>query len=285
MFESVALATALIGSSLAAAWDLRTTEIPDQIPHAMIVAALLLYALQSYTQWSYLPILYSLIAGLSLLGFGFLMYYLGQWGGGDAKILAAIGFLLPLQHSSTRLLFPFPLSYLINVFLVGAVYMLGYAAVLAAKNKRILTAFKSDIKASSSVFIVGSFALFGLFLAVNFYLANYFHIHFGPMLFVNALLPSVATVALFLVWKFAKAVENVGFKKRIPVSKLRVGDVLLKSKLWEGITEKELRAIRRSKKSHVWIKEGVRFAPAFPLALLFTLYLGDAFLVFVKLLI
>ncbi len=71
-------------------------------------------------------------------------------------------------------------------------------------------------------------------------------------------------------------------KKRIPVSKLRVGDVLLSSKLWEGITEKELKRIKRSGKRYVRIKEGVRFGPAFPLALLFTIYFGDTILFLIR---
>ncbi|MCS7106355.1 MAG: hypothetical protein NZ942_03500, partial [Candidatus Aenigmarchaeota archaeon] len=60
-------------------------------------------------------------------------------------------------------------------------------------------------------------------------------------------------------------------------SKLKVGDVLAESKLWEGITQKDLIKIKKSGKKYVVIKEGVRFAPAFPLALLFTLYFGDVF--------
>ena len=57
------------------------------------------------------------------------------------------------------------------------------------------------------------------------------------------------------MWKFVKAVENVGFKKKIPVSKLKVGDVPDYYKIWEGITEKEIRKIKKSGKKHIWIEE------------------------------
>jgi len=100
----------------------------------------------------------------------------------------------------------------------------------------------------------------------------------------NSLFPLIAILALFVIWKFTKSVEEVGFKKRIPVSKLKVGDVLLESKKWEGITKKELKKIKRSRK-YVTVKEGVRFAPSFVLALLFTLYFGDGLLIFMNFLI
>lgn len=288
MFEIILLSTAFIGSILAALFDLKTTEIPDQIPYVMIAVALVLYGIQSYLVWSYWPILNSLVVGLGLLGFGFLMYYFGQWGGGDAKILSAIGFLLPElpKGFAKDLILPLPLSYSINVFLIGAAYMLLYAFVVALFNKKIFLKFLDDIKASSTVLSIGSVALFIAFFLINWYLIKYFQISFN-LLFVlkNSIFPLIATIALFIVWKFAKTVENVGFKKRIHISKLKVGDVLLKSRRWEGITKKELRKIKMSGRKFVVIKEGVRFAPSFPLALIFTLYFGDGLLLFMRLLI
>jgi Flp pilus assembly protein protease CpaA len=287
MLELISLLTALIGSSIAAAWDLKTTEIPDEIPHIMIVLGLVLNGVHSYLLWSYVPILSSVVVGLSLLGLGFLMYFLGQWGGGDAKVLSAIGFLIPTLPTgfTPNLFFPFPLSFLANVFLIGAIYMLVYAFVIALMNRKIIHEFLTDMKASSTVLLVGSIALFTAFIGVNYFLITYFHLNSTTNLLVlNSLIPLVATVALYVVWKFARIVENVGFKKRIPLSKLRIGDVLLENRLWEGITEKELNKIKKSGKRYVTIKQGIRFAPAFPMAIIFTLYVGDAILLFSKVL-
>jgi prepilin signal peptidase PulO-like enzyme (type II secretory pathway) len=92
----------------------------------------------------------------------------------------------------------------------------------------------------------------------------------------------VISSGFFLLWKFVKTVENVGFKRKIPMPQLKVGDVPLDYKIWEGITEKELKKIKGSGKKYVWIKEGVRFAPAFPLALIFTILVGDGIIWFIK---
>jgi len=288
MFEIISISTAFIGSILAALFDLKTTEIPDEIPYAMIVIALVIYGVQSLIQWNYWPLLDSISVGLILLAFGFVMYYLGQWGGGDAKILSAIGFLIPKLPTSfaKELMFPFPVSYLINVFFVGAAYMLMYAFIIALINKKIFSKFFKDIKASSRLLSIGSAVLFIMFLFLNWSLINYFGVDFDIFIVIkNSVLPLITTISLFIIWKFAKTVEDVGFKKKIPISKLKVGDVLLESKLWEGITQKELNKIRKSGKKSVVVKEGVRFAMAFPLALFFSLYFGDGLLLFMKVLI
>jgi hypothetical protein len=288
MLESISLAVAFICSSVAGLFDLKTTEIPDEIPYVMIAVGLIFAGVQSYQQWSYWPLLNSAIAGLGLLGFGFLMYYFGQWGGGDAKILSGVGFLLPSlpKNFTSALMFPFPLSYLFNVFLVGAGYMMVYAVAFAFLNKKIIFEFKKDLKASSNLLLACSTVLFASFLVLNWYLSNIFQTTLtASLLLKNSLLPLLATVILFLIWKFAKVVENVGFKKKIPISKLKAGDVLLDSKLWEGITEKELKKIKKSGKRFVTIKEGVRFGPSFPLALLFTIYFGDGMLLLINFLI
>jgi hypothetical protein len=282
MLEYIPLAAAFIGSTVSAAWDLKTTEIPDQIPYAMMAVGVIYWAVQSYLLASYMPLLWSVVAGLSLLGFGFLMYYLGQWGGGDAKLLSAIGFLLPFVPTGFKTtFFPYPFSYTINVFIIGAAYMILYAVLMAVRNKKILTAFVHDLKASSRIITLGTLGLFTVFLLLTFYLTSLLQIQLSTQLvLIGVAVPALATIGLYIVFKFAKSVENIGFKQKIPLSKLRVGDVLMESKRWEGINEKQLRKIKHSGKRFVWIKSGVRFAPAFPLALLFTLYFGDLIFLF-----
>ncbi|MEM5870075.1 MAG: prepilin peptidase [Candidatus Aenigmatarchaeota archaeon] len=279
MLELLAFLIAFLGSFLAAAFDLKITptEIPDEIPHTMIALALLLACVKSLLDFNFTPLIESLLYGLFLLAFGFFMYRLGQWGGGDAKVLAAVGFFSPFISSLTKnLYFPFAVSYLLNVFIVGAAYMVLYAFVLAILNRKIFSEFFENIKSNYKFLLISLVVLIFLFSLTNIFLFNFFGL--SPdfySIFSNSVLISFLCCSLFLLWIFTKAVEEVAFKKRIPVSKLKVGDVLLESKLWEGITEKELKKIRKSRKKFVWIKEGVRFAPTFPLALIFTLVFGD----------
>lgn len=280
--QTISLATAFIGTTVAAVWDLKTTEVPDQIPYAMIAIAILIFSFQSIAEWSYKPILNSFIVGLSFVAFGTIMYYTGQWGGADSFLLAAIGFLLPT--ASIQTLFPFPITFVVNLFFIGAIYMLLYGIVFAVLNRKVIFQFKKDLKSSRRILIFGSIGLFILFSIVNYFITKSFiypqNIY---LMFLGSLIPLGLSVFLFLVWKFAKAIEEHGFKKKIPVSKLRVGDMLLKEKKLIGITERQLKRIKKSGVRYVEIKEGVRFAPAFVFALAFTFLYGDAVLLFINL--
>jgi Flp pilus assembly protein protease CpaA len=286
MLEIILLLVAFVGSVLASYFDLKTTEIPDKIPYAMMIIGIAGNLIKSYLAWSYWPFLLSMIVGLGYLGFGFVMYFLGQWGGGDAKILSGIGFLLPSlpsQFNTKDLFFPFPLSFFFNVFLIGAAYMIFYALVISIINRKIWSIFLKDLKANARMILIFNFLLILCLLVFGFFLVKYYN--FLRMFDVMKLGVVVifAWVGFFILWKFVKVVEEIGFKKKIPISELKVGDVPVDYKIWEGITEKELKKIKSSGKQQIWIKEGVRFAPAFPLALIFTVLIGDGIVWFLKL--
>jgi hypothetical protein len=88
-------------------------------------------------------------------------------------------------------------------------------------------------------------------------------------------------------YKFSKVVEQA-FYKRIPVRNLKVDDMLgedipklkLFKKHIKGLTKEQVKKIKKTKK-YVVIREGIRYGIVFPLTLLFTLLLGDLFLLFV----
>jgi len=279
------LSIAFFGSLAAGLWDLKTTDIPDKIPHLMIVAGISIAVAESFLQSNYWIFVNSLISGGSLFAIGFLMYYFGQWGGGDAKILSAIGFLIPSVPSQFpgRIVLPFPASFLFNVFLIGTVYMILYAVAYAVMNKKLFNIFLKDIKGNQKVLYLGSIGIFFSFLSINYFLSTYLLDYFNlPFAITNSVLLLFGTIGIYVIFRFAKVVQDYGFTKKIPISKLKVGDVLLENKLFEGITEKELKKLKDSGKKFVYVKEGVRFGMAFPIALLFTLYLGDAFLFFIR---
>lgn len=161
--------------------------------------------------------------------------------------------------------------------------MILYAVVIAFMNKKILKDFSRKMKASSKMLIFCSVLLFIALVALSFYLTSSFGIQISVEIAVkNSLLPVIATISIFILFKFAKSVEEIGFRRKIPISKLRVGDMLDESRELEGITEKQLEKIKKSGKRVVVIKEGIRFGPAFPLALLFTLFFGDAILFLIR---
>ncbi len=280
--NSIPLITAFVGTVIAAVWDLKTTEVPDQLPAAMIAIALLFYGYQSFAIGDYSPIANSLLIGGVFSVFGLFMYYTGQWGGADSFILAAIGFLLPSAPLGfAQTIFIFPLSYVMNLFIVGAAYMIGYAFVFSFKEKHIQQGFLNDMKGSGKL-LFGVPILFALSVILSYFVTSSYGLVDFTRIILMSLSLSIGAFVLFVIWKFSKSVEMYGFKKKIPISKLRVGDMLLSEKKLLGITEKEIKELKRHGKKYVNIKLGVPFAVAFPLALLVTLYYGDLILAFVN---
>ncbi len=280
----IPLTVAFVGTTIAAIWDLKTTEVPDQLPYIMIAIALLFYGYQSLISGSFLPILNSLTYGLVFLGFGAFMYYIGQWGGADSLLLSAVGFLLPVAPQGlTQTILPFPVSYFINLFIVGAVYMLLYALFFSLRNRTVLSGFVTDLKASVNILAIGFVGLFVLFYATGLSVTKIFYNSLDfTKAFSLSLYPLLSVVVMYTLWKFAKAVEIHGFRKKMPISKLKVGDMLLNEKKLVGVTKEQINALKKSGKRYVEIKLGVPFAVAFPLALLVTLFYGDLILVLIN---
>lgn len=87
MFE-LAVLTVLPGAvAFAAAMDLLTMKIPNRISAVMVLAFFPLAVLMGLGAWD---ILNHVAAGLGVLALGVLLFIPGWFGGGDAKLMAAI---------------------------------------------------------------------------------------------------------------------------------------------------------------------------------------------------
>ena len=86
----VVFITALILLLLATWWDLRTREIPNWISIALLVVALsaALLGIANVKLWMVLS------GGVLGLVIGFALFRFAKFGGGDAKLIAALGTLL-----------------------------------------------------------------------------------------------------------------------------------------------------------------------------------------------
>jgi hypothetical protein len=258
----------MIGLGIASYLDLKTTEVPDKFFYILIGIISPFLILKYFQDFTFFK--NSLLFGGLFSLLGLIFYKTGQWGGADSFFLALIGFFFPSLSFSKTSIFPFPLSFLINLMFIGAVYMLIYSFFLTFKNKKFWKKFRFEIEKNLKLWIVFSVSLFFLTFFIFFQIfpvVQTFHFAF----FITFLFFSL----LFLL-KYAKLVENLIFKRKIPVSKLKVGDMLAEIRELRGLTEVEVKQIKRTRK-YVWIKEGIRFLPAFPLTFLFTVFFGEFF--------
>lgn len=251
---------AFVLTAIAGYFDLRTTEVPDEIPALLIAVSVFFWYINWAVTGNVFPLFVSIVGGSVLLSIGLLLYNTGQWGGADAWLLAGVAYALPLLNGSI-----FIIDYLFNFFLVTIVYMVLYAISLGIIHGKIFQLFCKDLK--KSWLVVFSIPLaYALFVSIMAFFGFFNH---------SLIIILIVVVFMTLFWRYARVIEQHVFRKRIPASELKVGDVLLDSK-WVGLTKDEIGHIRKRKKQVV-IKEGVRFVPVFAITLLVTVLWGNVF--------
>ena len=127
MLEAAVL-TVLPGAvAFAAAMDLLTMKIPNRIPAVMVLAFFPLALVAGFNAWDMAN---HVAAGLLMLVLGVLLFMPGWFGGGDAKLMAAIGLWIGVDNLRPICSESALAGGLIAVaFILGA---LGPAAALAA---------------------------------------------------------------------------------------------------------------------------------------------------------
>ena len=254
---------AVVGTALAGLWDLKTTEVPDHLPFVMIGIGVLYWLINAATTGVYTSLIISVSVGTLLLAGGLVMYKKGQWGGADAWILAAVGYMIPVYGGA---LFIFP--YLMNFALVAIIYTVVYALAIGVMNPHLFGLFAKSARKKAWMIITPIVALLGSVMTY----AVYSSVILQPIIF---LLAFASFVSVFFI--YAKTVEAHYFTRKIPAGKLRKGDVLEKGN-WVGLSDSEIHKLKSSKK-YVTIKDGVRFVPFFAITLVLTLLYGNLFFV------
>ncbi len=261
MFEIVALTIALAGSLVAAIWDLLTTEVPDELLAIMVSFGISIWFFFGVVTGDFTPLYFSIVIGTSLLAFGLLLYKKGSWGGADAWLLAAIAYLIPIYNGVL-----FMPSFIFNLLVAGSAYMIVYSLVLGLKYPWVFSHLVKDVKTNWRFSVLPS----SIAVAVSAFLSLVYQ---GDILYLSALL-----ILLIFFWRYATVIEKKVFRRRIKTSALKPGDVV-EDMIWRGIEEKEIKSLRKRKK-YVVIKEGVRFIPAFAIALVLTLLFGNMMFLF-----
>ncbi len=278
MFELFALI--IVGTILliASFTDLRTTEVPDWLTHGGIVIGVILHLVSAWWQSSWTPLIDGGIGLGVFVAFGCLMYYTGQWGGGDSKIMMAIGALLGLQFSFEHI----TVAFFFNVLIAGAVYGLVWTIGLAIfRRKQFLPAYVALAKTKQ--FRYGRMAAYGalaLFAIVSFTTQDMI-LRF-LLLLIGVMVPFLLHVSLFI-----KAVEKCMVRNAKP-SELMEGDWIVKDVVVAGkritgpkdlgVTLAQMKELKRLSKTHkitLIVKDGIPFVPSFLIAFVMTLWIGS----------
>ena len=263
--------------ALALAWivfatiqDLKTREIANWLSFSLIAFALgfrFFYSLFSTGNFSFF---YQGLVGLGIFFIlGNMLYYGKMFAGGDAKLLIALGTVLPVSASFYDNLEFFFLFMVIFLF-IGAFYSIMVSIRLCFKNyEKFKKEFQKQLRVYRKITII--IILLDMLLLIVF-----FNNYSSLLLFLVTLI----FISPYLV-VYAKAVDETSMIKNIGTEKLREGDWLYRDvkingktirAKWDGLKKEEISLLRK-KYRKVLIREGVPFTPVFFLSFLIFLYL------------
>lgn len=269
MIETIFLfILALIWIIFAAVQDFKSKEIANWLNFSLIAFALGFRLFYSLFSAGNLNFFYQGLIGIGIFFIlGNLFYYGKLFAGGDAKLLIALGAILPFSGNFYANLENFFLFLMIFLF-VGAIYSIIVSTRLCLKNlgrfrKEFVKQFKVNRKIVTLLLLLS--IVFVLLSFLNFYI-----IFLGILTFVSPYL-----------YLFAKAVDEISMIKNIETSKLREGDwlykdVKVKNRIirarWEGLRKEEISILRKEYKK-ILIREGVVFTPVFLISFVIFFYL------------
>jgi Flp pilus assembly protein protease CpaA len=295
MFILISHILGFLGLSAAAIYDLKTTEVPDAASIFVIVSGLLFHGLASWQQGSLTPLIWSVSAGLVFGLYGWGMYYFGMWGGADAFVMTALGFAAPFAINSAPSIL-YPANLFVNIMLVGFIYTIGFSIYKAARSENIgrkTFAKLAENRRRITLELLGGIVISA---AISAYTSLNGAVYFGLIF------------GLIIATRFLKSIEESEMKTTLPVPEISEGDVVETEKIdmehvrkenligaaisrieevtgskklasvrekygyseIVGITEDEIQRLEEQDIEEVEIKEGIRFVPSFPVALLIT---------------
>lgn len=268
---------ALIWIIFASVQDLRKREVADWLNFSLIIFALgfrLFYGIFSDNGYGFF---YQGLIGLGIFFIlGNVLYYGRLFAGGDAKLMIALGAVLPISANFFVNLKVFVTFIMVFLF-AGAIYGIIVTLNLSIRHFRV---FKYDfyqrVKKNKRKFFV-IMGLGVLMMVLGF---------FESLLFIFGVLIFVFPYLFF----YAKSVDEKCMVKEINVKNLAEGDWLYKDikvgkdtikARWDGLSKFEIEKIRKNFKK-IKIRQGIPFVPVFLIAFLILIYilnssLWDAF--------
>jgi len=259
----VLLSVAFIGLALASWFDLRTREIPDYVNYSLLLLGLVLrlawWLLHENFIDGFFLFISAILAGVIVFVITYVMYLLGQWGGGDTKLMLACAALLSSFPQRTSFL----LSFVMNLVIFMVAYPIVYLGVIGLKNRKKLLKKNG---ARVLAFLVSCCA------SVLILLVSLRYALISALLFLMGLTPLLIRVEKSFLHKKVKPSELT--EGDWLVKPVRVGEEIIKCR-GVGLTKSDLKKLKKHK-ARVWIKLGVPLAPAFLLAFITTLLLKEA---------
>ena len=261
------LIISLVWVLFASIQDIRKREVANWLNFSLLGFALIFRFGQSWFSgnWDYL------FFGLVGVGVYFIVanifYYTKVFAGGDAKLLWALGAILP--YYSWQSLWIMLAGFLILFMLTGVIYTGVYSLFLMFKNYRIFSReFEDTARNSKWIFYLC------WIVCLIIYITS----------FLNGIKTGFISILLIfllpLIYCYLRAVEKACLVSYVGYENLKEGDWLdsaikIKGK-WigksvHGLSNHDILLLKKGGKK-VWLKEGIPFVPVFLVSIIIMLY-------------
>ncbi len=228
-------------------------DVPDLPAVVAIVAGVLLHGGYAWSLGSFEPFLWMIGVGAVFSLYGWIAFWRGLWGGADAMAMSVLGFAAPYSISGVSLIYP--MDIFVNMMIAGLLYSVSFAVYRAFRSESFIDNFRSRVYGDRYriPLEIGAGAAFSLYAGT---------VGLDPVLYFLAL------VFIIFLYRFLKVLEDAEMSTTVPVEDLEGGEVVAEQGgTIEGITEEEIEDLDVDE---VEVKEGIRFIPVFPVALLMT---------------
>lgn len=292
--QGIITAVALAALAIASYTDIKKREVPDWLNYGLVAFGLGANLLLSVVLWTWTHIAYSIAGMLAFFAVAYAMFYTGQWGGGDSKMLIGLGavFGLPFHLTSPYInANSFIISLWLNLLLAGTIYALLWSIAVAFKNrKKFSKELKSELNKNTKkrrAAVLAAAAALAASMAANSFL-------------VKMLLAAISLLLILAAYlsTFSRAVEKAGMLKLASPAILTEGDWIAKKIVVGreviagpkdlGVSKKQIRQLKRlyarGKIRKVLIKTGIPFVPSFLAALILTIAYGNLFTLLLRML-
>lgn len=277
LISSIAIIYLLIASIT----DIKKREVPDWLNFSLIPLALGIRLVWSFAANDSSIIISGAIGFLIFFALALVMFYTGQWGGGDSKIIMGLGALIGFELSLNSEL----LSFIINTVIVGSIYGLLWSIIVVLKKRKKFLIELKKIADSIKTIRKIMFVLFILLIIILLIIPGAIN-----KIFLVSIIVVVYTAFYLII--FIKAVEKSCMLKYVKPTEVTEGDWIAKDIFIGkerisgpkdlGIEKKQLNKLisyyKKGKIKKVLIKVGIPFVPSFLIAYIITLIFGNLLL-------
>jgi Flp pilus assembly protein protease CpaA len=277
MIDILLVAVGLTGLIVATIVDIKKREVPDWISYSMICSGFALRLINSITTNDWLYSLYGLVGFAAMFGIGMFMYYAKQWGGGDTKLIMALGVIFATVGNRQYFL----IDLFINLLVIGAAYGIVFGIFLSIKR---WDEFKGEFKKA----MIKNRKLRIITLAVGASVVIIMFIVQDKLTRLVLALPTIFLIIYMYLITFMRAVDKACMYKHIEVAKLTEGDWVAEEVKANnrvvcgpkdlGLEKEQIEELKKMKIKKVLVKEGIPFVPPFLIATIITLVWGNALL-------